>query len=42
MDKYGYIYYKDPITGETLRSDTESSVEEEQWIGDQEPSYVTY
>lgn len=42
QDKYGYFYYKDPITGETLRSDTESSVEEEQWIGDQEPSYVTY
>ncbi len=41
-DKYGYFYYKDPITGETLRSDTESSVEEEQWIGDQEPNYVTY
>lgn len=42
QDKYGYFYYKDPITGETLRSDTESSVEEEQWIGDQEPNYVTY
>lgn len=42
QDKYGYFYYKDPITGETLRSDTESSVEEEQWIGDQEPSYVKY
>ena len=42
QDKYGYFYYKDPITGETLRSDTESSVEEEQWIVDQEPSYVTY
>lgn len=42
QDKYGYFYYKDPITGETLRSDTESSVEEEQWLGDQEPNYVTY
>lgn len=42
QDKYGYFYYKDPITGETLRSDTESSVEEEQWVGDQEPNYVTY
>lgn len=42
QDKYGYFYYNDPITGETLRSDTESSVEEEQWIGDQEPNYVTY
>lgn len=42
QDKYGYFYYKDPITGETLRSDTESSVEEEQWIGDQEPNYVAY
>lgn len=42
QDKYGYFYYKDPITGETLRSDTESSVEEEQWIGDQEPNYVVY
>lgn len=42
QDKYGYFYYKDSITGETLRSDTESSVEEEQWIGDQEPNYVTY
>lgn len=42
QDKYGYFYYKDPITGETLRSDTESSVEEEQWIGDYEPNYVTY
>lgn len=42
QDKYGYFYYKDPIAGETLRSDTESSVEEEQWIGDQEPNYVTY
>lgn len=41
QDKYGYFYYKDPITGETLRSDTESSVEE-QWIGDQEPNYVAY
>lgn len=42
QDKYGYFYYKDPITGETLRSDTESSVEEEQWLGDQEPNYVIY
>lgn len=42
QDKYGYFYYRDPITGETLRSDTESSVEEEQWVGDKEPNYVTY
>lgn len=42
QDKYGYFYYRDPITGETLRSDTESSVEEEQWVEDKEPNYVTY
>lgn len=41
-DVYGYHYTTDPITGETLRSDTGESVENEMWIKDVPPAYIEF
>lgn len=41
-NKYGYTYITDQITGETLRSDTMSSIENETWNQGNPPPYVQY
>lgn len=39
---YGYHYITDQVTGETLRSDTMSSIENETWNNGTPPLYVEY
>lgn len=41
-DKYGYHYITDKITGQVSRSDSEQSIEEEEWSGDVYPPYVEW
>lgn len=41
-DKYGYHYITDKITGQVSRSDSEQSIEEEEWNNGVAPTYIEW